>query len=90
METTLTELDIKILMRCQKETISRRMATQYFKSAGKLERDKVLANLIQHGFLLSKRLPKPGARKTPTFYELTKKGKTWLKDYFDNYPCSCQ
>ena len=44
METTLTELEIKILMRCQKGTISRRMATQCFKSAGKLERDKALAN----------------------------------------------
>ena len=86
METTLTELEIKILMRCQKGTISRRMATQYFKSAGKIERDKALANLIQSGFLLSKRLPKPDARKTPTFYELTEKGAAWLQSYFDNYP----
>jgi len=85
MEITLTELDIKILMRCQKETISRRMATQYFKSASKPIRDQALEKLVKNGLLLSKRLPKPDARKTPTFYELTEKGKTWLQDYFDNY-----
>jgi len=86
MEKHLTELEIKILMRCQKGMISRRMATQYFKSVGKLERDRAVENLIKNRLLLSRKLPKPDARKTPTFYELTEKGKAWLQSYFENYP----
>ncbi len=86
MIKNLQPAEIKILFKCEKKLLSRSYATQLFKQLGKIKRDHAINNLINNNFIQEVLLPKPGANKTPIFYEITEKGKNWLKQYLNNYP----
>jgi hypothetical protein len=86
MPKMLSPIEIKILFKCGEKLLSKSLVTQLYKKIGKEKRDQAIQDLINAGFITEKLLPKPGANKTPTFYEITVKGKKWVEQYLNNYP----
>jgi len=86
MKTNLSVLEIKILLKCHKKTLSRTYVTSFYFRYPPPEREKALNNLIKNNLIIAKHLPKSGAARVPVFYEITDKGRGWVKDYLDNYP----
>jgi len=79
-------LEMRILLKCAEQALSKRRVSQLYSKFKKSERDAALAHLMDEGLLISKVMPKPGTRKNPTFYFLTEKGEKWVKDYQANFP----
>lgn len=86
MKLDLSTLEIRILLRCSESMLNRTDITQIYFKHSKEERSKAITNLIEREFILALELPKPGARKVPIYYEITEKGRQWVKKYLDNYP----
>jgi len=66
--------------------MSKSTFSQLSRKDGKAKKDKALNNLIKQEYILAKELPRLDSNKTPVFYELTEKGRQWVKKYLDNYP----
>ncbi len=79
-------LEIRILLKCDEQPLSKRRISQLYSKFKKVERDTALAHLVDEGLLVSKVMPKPGTRKNPTFYFLTEKGVRWVKNYQASFP----
>lgn len=86
MKLDLNTLEIRILLRCDEGMLNKTDITQIYSKYSKEERSKAITSLIEGGFIHSLELPKPGVRKIPVYYEITDKGKKWVKEYLDNYP----
>ena len=88
--TELNPLQIRILLRCIDDPLSKtnltRLCQNYARQHGKDWCQESIENLINQEFLISKEMPKPGATKTPILYFLTNKGKAWITHYKENYP----
>jgi hypothetical protein len=86
MQIELEALEILILLKCHQKLISRSYIATNFAKYPKIEREAAINNLIEHGLVAAKKMPKPGAKVIPIFYKITDKGGIWVKDYLDNYP----
>ena len=86
MMIDLSVLEIRILLKCDEKTVSKRDITRFYHKHPKVDREQAIANLITRGLLLAQELPKANAKKTPTFYSLTEKGREWVQAYEANYP----
>ena len=88
--TELNPLQIRILLRCVNDSLSKshlsRLCQNYQKQQGKEWCQESIKDLITQEFLISKEMPKEGATKTPTVYFITDKGKAWISRYKTNYP----
>lgn len=78
---TLSELEIKILMRCKTSPVSKRDITQMYKKNKKIEKEMVINSLVDFGYIKETKLPKPDTKKTPTFYFITEAGEKWIEQY---------
>jgi hypothetical protein len=86
MKLDLNTLEIRILLKCYEGMLNKTDVTQiYFKHSMEV-RSRAIATLSERGFIHALELPKPGSKKVPVFYEITDKGKRWVKNYLDNYP----
>lgn len=86
MELDLNTLEIRLLLKCNKGLLGRTDLTQIYQKHPAHERKAAITTLLEKGYLIVKKLPTPGARRTPEFYEITEQGKQWLHDYHANYP----
>jgi len=86
MQINLSALEIRILLKCSQGLMSKSTFSQLSRKDGKAKKDKALNNLIKQEYILAKELPRLDSNKTPVFYELTEKGRQWVKKYLDNYP----
>ena len=86
MHLALNTLEIRILLACNEKFLQRSAVSQKYHTHSKNERESAIDTLISCKFITALELPKPGANKTPVFYEITDKGKEWVKKYLDNYP----
>jgi hypothetical protein len=86
MEINLSALEIRILLKCSQELMSKTAFSQLSRQDGKAKKEKALNNLIKQDYIVAKELPRLGSNKTPVFYEITDKGRKWVKQYLDNYP----
>ena len=86
MKIDLKSLEIRILLKCYEILLNRSYITQIYHNYSKEERNKAIKTLSERGFIHSIELPKPGSNIAPVFYEITDKGKQWVKDYLNNYP----
>ncbi len=77
----LTALEVKLLLRCRAQPLSKFQISQAFKRVPLPSRQEVLYGLVTKGYLSERRMPKPGARKTPTYYFITAKGEAWVDNY---------
>jgi len=82
----LSDLEIRMLLKCSEKPLSKRAVTQLYSKFGKGTRDKAIEYLADYGLITAHKMPKPGTRKTPVFYKITDKGQQWVKNYLDNYP----
>lgn len=79
----LSTLSIKILLKCNEKALSMHDVTQLYKTYKKDERDKAIEELIDNAYIESIKMPKLNAKRTPTYYLITTKGKNWTKEYLD-------
>lgn len=86
MQINLSTLEIRILLKCSQGLMSKSTFSQLSRKDGKAKKDKALNNLIKQEYILVKELPRLDSNKTPVFYELTGKGRQWVKKYLDEYP----
>ncbi len=86
MKVNLSPLEIHILLKCKQKLLSRSALSQIRRKESKTNREKAISNLIKQGLINVLELPHPDATITPVFYEITDKGKAWVKDYLDSYP----
>ena len=86
MKLDLNTLEIRILLKCYKNLLSRTDVSQIYHNYSKEERSKAIKTLSESGFIHSIEFPKLDAKKVPVFYEITNRGKQWVKDYLNNYP----
>jgi predicted transcriptional regulator len=80
-EINIPEIGIKILLKCDKHPVNKSDITQLYKPYKKEARNEIIDFLINHGYLESKKMPKPDVKKTPTYYFITQKGKQWVMEY---------
>lgn len=80
-EIHLSELAIKILLRCNRNPISKHEVTQFYKKYAKAERDSTIDYLFKNDYIRIARVPKLGSGKIPTYYFIIEKGKNWIRDY---------
>jgi DNA-binding MarR family transcriptional regulator len=87
METSnLSVLEIQILLKCSDGNFTRTDLSQIFRKYSVLEKQKTIKRLVARGLITERKLPKLGCKKIPVFYNLTKKGSEWIKDYKKSYP----
>lgn len=86
MELDLNTLEIRILLKCNEKLLSRTYLAPLYNKYSLKERRKAIEHLIKEKYIIARELPKPGAKVVPVFYEITEKGKKWVRDYLDNYP----
>ena len=86
MKIDLSTLEIRILLKCSQGLMSKSAFSQLSRKEGKTKKDEALNNLIKQGYILTRELPRLDSNKIPVFYEITEKGKQWVKKYLDNYP----
>jgi coproporphyrinogen III oxidase-like Fe-S oxidoreductase len=82
----LSQLETRILLKCQTQPISKRDITQLYRKFTKSERDQAVQQLVRKGLLDERKMFKPGVAKTPTFYFITEDGEKWAKGYLANFP----
>jgi len=82
----LSTLEIRILLKCDKKLLSRTDISQLYKKFTKTYRDAAIKTLLNYDLIEAIEKPKEGASKIPIFYQITPKGKNWVKSYNKNYP----
>lgn len=82
----LSTLEIRILLKCNEGMLKRGYVSQLYQKHSAADRKKAIDSLIKLCFIRAREMPKPGANKVPVFYEITNKGKAWVKNYLNNYP----
>lgn len=82
----LSTLEIRILLKCDKKLLSRTDISQLYKKFTKTYRDAAIKTLLKHSLIEAIEKPKEGTSKVPIFYQITSKGKIWVKNYNKNYP----
>jgi len=85
----LTGLEIKILLKCARDVLSKTQLTQCFRAKSLKQRYEAIQALLDDGFLTSSQRPRPSlsvVTKVPTYYEITEKGRAWLKKYCEEHP----
>lgn len=82
----LSPLEIRILLKCREKPLQKKYISQYYARYSASERKKALDMLTNNELLTANCFPKIEARKPPTIYEITAKGKKWLSIYEENYP----
>lgn len=82
----LDTLEIRILLKCSEGLLKRNYVSQLYKKYTAAQRTTAINRLIKNGFIKAKEFPKPGAKITPVFYEITEQGRKWVKEYLENYP----
>lgn len=86
MRPMLSDLEMRILIKCTKKPLSKKNIAQAFRRFEKNKRDIAINNLLEANYIIEQKMPHPKANKPPTFYYITDKGKEWVKNYLDNYP----
>jgi len=86
VKESLSTIEIRILLKCSIKALSKTDISKMFWKKTKQERGTALSTLIKLNLIGEEALPKLGAKKTPVFYNLTKKGKKWVEEYNANYP----
>lgn len=81
-----TKLEILILLKCSRGLLQKKYISQYYARYSASERQKAVDNLIADELISLVLLPKSDTRKSPTFFEITDKGKKWLIEYESKYP----
>jgi hypothetical protein len=82
----LTPMQIRFLLWCVKRPISKTDVTKIYRQYSIEERDECIQGLLDSNLVEMRVLPKANARKSPTFYYITDKGKKWLTEYEKNFP----
>lgn len=85
MDINLSALEIRILLKCDERPLVRGKLTQVYKKSSIEEREKAINNLKARQYIVQKALPKPSTRTVPIFYEITDKGRAWVKEYMATY-----
>lgn len=84
----LTGLEIKILLKCAKQAVSKTVLSNSFRTASLVQRYEAAEKLVKLGFVKESERPNPTAtvvRKTPVLYEITQKGRDWVVQYHKKY-----
>lgn len=81
----LGSLAIKILIGCDKKSLSKKDITQHFKRHPHEFRLNSIAELLSNGLIEKKEMPHPNTKKQPTYYFITDNGKKWLKKYLEHF-----
>lgn len=89
----LNTLEIRMLLKCYNEAERQELLHHaqigiHYHKHPPAERKAAIAQLIQKQYINAMELPTPGLRRAPVFYEITEKGRAWIKYYLDNYPLS--
>lgn len=82
MEYTVNQ--IKMLLAFSDGKMRKTQFSRRFRSLSLEERYYVLDSLINEGLIFSEEKPVPKAKHVPIFYDLTKKGRNWVKSYLDS------
>lgn len=86
MNTTLSVLEMRMLLKCSKELVSHsKMSNVYAKRTLQVRQD-ALNHLIQQQYIVARELPHSPQGKPPVFYEITEKGRTWVDAYLQEVP----
>jgi len=80
----LKNLSIKILLSCNKKPLSKKDITQNFKRHSSQCRLESISELLHNELLQEREMPKPNARRVPTYYFITLKGNQWLENYLSD------
>jgi len=82
----LSPLSLTILMKCDEKPITKTDVTQFYKRHSREDRQTAINELLENNLIELKKRPKPGTHKAPTFYFITERGKSALKQYKEGYP----
>ncbi len=78
-------LAIKILAKCENQPISRADITRQIRSYKSEERENAITTLLKESFITRQKVFKPPAKRPPTYYSITEKGKLYLSKYRQKY-----
>jgi DNA-binding PadR family transcriptional regulator len=84
----LTGLEIKILLKCAQQVVSKTVLSNSFRTASLAQRYEAAEKLVKLGFVKVSERPNPTAtviRKTPVLYEISEKGRDWVEQYNQKY-----
>ena len=86
MQIDLTSLEIRILLKCNQDLLDRSYVSVLYAKYSLQERKQAIDHLIADSYISAKELPLPDAKITPVYYEITEKGKLWVKKYLEEHP----
>lgn len=85
MEIHFNTLEIRILLKCNEGALPKSDISRVYMRYPIKERKEALDNLMRRLYIIERELPGPKSKRIPLFYEITDKGRAWVKEYMATY-----